>query len=195
MEIVIIEKGCLYAVKYPEEKHDEYNRIFEDHTDINKVEAFFELHKWEIGQYYVTELGWSRDETAAYTQKVINEAVELEERFENLIDNTVDGISPDLGSNFNILEGYENKQIPAMKSYGVGRVPMLRVYAVEISSNCLIIFYSGIKIAHKISECPVLKDNVIKKANQVIAFLEENEIYSKDDLNSYIKDYGRESGI
>ena len=193
MEIVIIERNCLYAVKYPEEEHDEYNRIFEDYGDINKVEEFFELYKWEIGQYYVTELGWSRDETEAYTQKVIEEAEALEDRFEDLIDNTIDGIPPGLGSHFVILEGFEDKPMPAMKSYGVGNPSLLRVYAIEVSHNCLIIFYSGIKIAHKISECPVLKDNVISKAHRIIAFLEEHGLTTKEVLNLYIKNYGRKS--
>lgn len=186
MEIIIIEKDCLYAVKYPDQEHDEYNRIFEDYGDLEKVEEFFELYKWEIGQYYVTELGWNRDETQAYAQKVIAEAEKLEDKFEDLIDNTIDGINPGLSSEFLVLEGFENKDMPAMKSYGMGRPALLRVYAVEVSRNCLIIFYSGIKIQHEISNCPVLKDNVIQKARQVINFLEENEITCKKDLNDLI---------
>ncbi len=186
MEIVIIQKDCLYAAKYDGETYDEYNRIFEEHGNRELVENFFEIHKWEIGQYYVSELGLSRDEVDAYTQRVVEEAEDFEDYFENLIDNTIDGVSPGISSNFVVLEGFEKEVMPAMKSYGLSRPSMLRVYAIEVSINCLIIFYSGIKIAHSIGESPVLKDNVIPKARRIIAFLEENDITSKEDLNAML---------
>ena len=85
------------------------------------------------------------------------------------------------------LEGYEDNIQPALKSYGVDRPSMLRVYAVEVDDKSLIIFYSGIKIQHTIQESPVLKDNVLSKANKLIAFLEENEISTTTKLKKWIK--------
>lgn len=41
MEILEIQDDCLYAVKYPEEEYDEYNRIFEDYSNFDKVHEFF----------------------------------------------------------------------------------------------------------------------------------------------------------
>lgn len=187
MEFVIIELNHLYAVKYQDEEFDEYNRIFEDYSNHAKVSRFFELNKWKIGQYYVEELGWSRNETEAYTQRVIEETNKLEDVLEDLIDNSVDSIPPGLSSRFKILEGFEEESMPAMKSYGVGRPSLLRVYAIELNSDQLIIFYSGIKITHKLSDCPILKDNVIQKARRVIDFLKNNNILNVEDLNSFIE--------
>lgn len=183
MEIVVIEKGFLYAVKYLNAEFDEYNRIFEEFGDLEKVTEFFNLYKWEIDQYYVRELCLNRDEVEAYSQRVVEEAVELEETFENLIDNSIEGKSPALSSHFAILEGFEKERMPAMKSYGLKRPSLLRVYALEIARNCLIIFYSGIKIRKAISDCPVLKDNVLQKARALISFLHENEVLTKKDID------------
>lgn len=192
MEIVVIEPKCLYAIKYKDEEFDEYNRIFEDYENLNKVLKFFELNKCNIGQFYVKELGLSIDETEAYAKIVIEEAIALEEIFEELIDNTVDGISPCIGSRFSILEGYEKPPLRALKSYGTNDPSMLRIYAIEISFNQLIIFYSGIKITHKISECPILRDNVIQRARKVIEFLKSKGIIDEESLDTYIEMEGME---
>lgn len=182
ISIFTIQEDCLYAVKYDEEKYDEYNRIFEDYSDLTNVLRFFEENKWQIDQYYVKEYGISRNETEAYSQRIVEETLDLEEYFEMLIDNTVNDASPDLLGHFKVLEGFENEDTPAMKSYGLNRPSMLRVYAIEMERRCLIIFYSGIKIRHSLSECPVLKDNVIKKARQVIDFLKENSVLTVEDV-------------
>lgn len=89
-----------------------------------------------------------------------------------------------MSSHFAVLEGFEKEQMPAMKSYGLKRPSLLRVYALEIARNCLIIFYSGIKIGKAISDCPVLKDNVLQKARALISFLHENEVLTKKDIDN-----------
>lgn len=187
MEILEIQDDCLYAVKYPEEEYDEYNRIFEDYSNFDKVHEFFETHKWEIGQYYVKELGFNRNETEAYAQYVVDETIELEEYFEDLIDNTINHDIPSLYGHFEFLEGFEKEDIPAMKSYGLSKPSMLRVYAVEVNKQCLIIFYSGIKIEHSLSDCPVLKENVLSKAYQLIEFLKEKEVVCAEDVKRIAK--------
>lgn len=185
MDIVEIEKDYLYAVKYDDQVFDEYNRIFEDFTNLELVNEFFETHKYKIGQYYVNELGYQRNETEAFSQYVINEAIELEEYFECLIDNTVECIKPDLKGHFTILEGFENEDMTALKSYGLNRPSMLRVYAIEVDDNCLIIFYSGIKIEHSLSDCPVLKENVIRKARNVLDFLKSNGLLDRECIREF----------
>lgn len=187
MDLFEIASGCLYAVKYHGETFDEYNRIFEDHSNLEKVLDFFETNKWKIGQYYVKELGIPADETEAYANIVIEETLELEEHFEYLIDNSLNHTTPDLRGHFKTLEGFENADMPAMKSYGLGDPSLLRVYAIEVDKQCLIIFYSGIKIEHSLSQCPVLKDNVISKAHQVIDFLIENDATDVPNLGKVAK--------
>lgn len=49
ISILTIQEDCLYAVKYENERFDEYNRIFEDYTNLSKVLHFFEENRWKIG--------------------------------------------------------------------------------------------------------------------------------------------------
>lgn len=182
MKIVTIQDGCLYAVHYDEEEFDEYNRIFEDHGSLPYVLDFFKANWLHIDQYYVNILGWGRNETEAYAARVVEEALQLEEYFETLIDNTEDGLTPDLHSHFITLEGFEKEKNPAMKSYGLKRPSMLRVYAVEVEDKCLIIFYSGIKIGGTLSKCPILKDNVIKRAWRLVNYLKSENVETVDGV-------------
>lgn len=186
MEILRIVNNILYAVKYSGQEYDEYNRIFEDHGDLANVRAFFESYKWEIDDFYVTELSLDREEVEAYSQRLVKEALDLEERLEDLIDNCIDKKIPGLSSHFKLLEGFETEKMPALKGYGLPKISMLRVYAIELARDQLIIFYSGIKIGHKIKDCPILRDNVIQKAKDVISFLKEKGIFSVEDLNNFL---------
>lgn len=182
MELIEIESGCLYAIRYEGEKFDEYNRIFEQFSNLDYVLDFFETYKDNIGQYYVDELGLDREETEAFAQYVVDETIDLEEYIEQLIDNTLDHDLPDLKGHFKLLEGFEAEKMPALKSYGLQRPSLLRIYAIEVDRQCLVIFYGGIKIRHSISECPVLKDNVIQKARQTIEFLKSIGVLTAEDL-------------
>ncbi len=182
MEIVTIEQNYLYAVKYKDEQQDEYNRIFDYHSDFERVLGFFETNMHKIEDYYVSQLGLERHETEAYAQYVVDETIELEEYFEDLIDNSISDASPNLRGHFKILEGFEGKDFPALKSYGLNRPSLLRVYAIEMLDESLLIFYSGIKITKKIKDCPGLKDNVLQKAHLVISFLKREGIIDAEDL-------------
>lgn len=187
MVIFQIEPDYLYAVKYSDQACDEYNRIFEDLGDFEKVNLFFEENKWKIDEYYIRQLGIAATETEAFANQIINESVRLEEYFEQLIDNTVSKDSPNLFSHFKTLEGFENEDSPAMKSYGLASPSMIRVYAIEVDRKCYIIFYSGIKLRKRLSECPDLKDNVIRRARSVISFLKDNGITTVEEVRKIAK--------
>lgn len=191
MRLIEIEPKCIYAIKYPDEEFDEYNRIFEHHQDFDKVLCFFEAYHTDISQYLINELQISPKETEAYAKLVVEETIDLEEYFEDLIDNTLNGATPDLKGHFKILEGFESEAIPAVKSYGLNKPSMLRVYAIEVDRTSLVIFYSGIKIRHSISECPILKDNVLQRARRVISFLTERGATDIEGLIDLVKTGGR----
>lgn len=89
MKIVVIEKNYLYAVKYDGNDTDEYNRIFDYLTDFEQVLDFFETYKWQINDYYVKQLDLPATETQAYATRLVQDALELEEKFEELIDDSI----------------------------------------------------------------------------------------------------------
>lgn len=184
MELIEYEEGIIYAVKWPEQEFDEYERLI-DYAEPACVHQFIEQHQWEISQYYVNKLKIPRDRVDKWVKHITKEGEKLLDRLDQLIDNTIVGTTPDLFQHFKIIEGYESRDKPAMKSYGPDDPSMLRVYAIEIEQRCWIIFYSGIKIGKNFSDSPGLE--VVKdKANQVIAYLETNGVISLDDLKTLV---------
>lgn len=183
MKIVVIEKNYLYAVKYDGNDTDEYNRIFDYLTDFEQVLDFFETYKWQINDYYVKQLDLPATETQAYATRLVQDALELEEKFEELIDDSIKIGNSCLRDHFELLEGFEKEDTPALKSYGLDHPSLIRVYAIEVDRRCLIIFYGGIKIRHALSECPILKDNVVQKARDVITYLEKMGVTTTEELN------------
>ena len=136
-----------------------------------------------FGEWSLKELGFPVTETEAYANRVIEETLEPEEYFEELIDNTQNRIRPSLNEHFITLEGFEKKEMPAVKSYGLMHPSLIRVYAIEMTKQCYIIFHSGIKIGRNLSQSPGLKDIVLKKARALITFLNEKGICNPLILN------------
>lgn len=185
MKIVQIEKGILYSVHYDDEEWDEYNRIFEQYTDFAYVSRFFNEHYLQINNYYVKVTGIPREEREAYANKIVQETLDLEERFDNLIDNSIDGKLPDFHKEFKWLEGTEVSPVTGLKWGKIDSKSMMRIYAVEVECNCLIIVYGGIKIAHKLSECPLL-DTAVDKVKNMIHFLKANNAITISGLEDLI---------
>lgn len=192
MKIVEIEKGILYSVQYDGEKWDEYNRIFEEYTDYTTTLEFFNEHYLKINDYYVNATGIPREEKEEYARKVVEEAINLEERFENLIDNTADGHTPDFHEEFQWLEGTKQNPLCGLKWGKIDSASMLRIYAVEVETNCLIIVFGGIKIRHQLSECPLL-DNALRKVNNLTAYLEANNAITISGLEELVNERDEES--
>lgn len=71
-----------------------------------------------------------------------------------------------------------------MKCYGLKKPSMLRIYAIEVDRQCIVIFYGAIKIRHSLKDCPVLKDNVLSKARQTVDFLTSMGVAFAEDLES-----------
>ncbi len=80
-----------------------------------------------------------RPEQAAI--QVLNEAMELETMFDTLAQNTGEGYKPDFDSHFKYLNGqykYVLSHIP-MKSYGMKKPSLLRIYAIKLEANVYLI--------------------------------------------------------
>ncbi len=186
MKIIQIEKGILYSVHYDDEEWDEYNRIFEQYTDFPYVLEFFNEHYLRINNYYVSATGIPRERQEEYANKIVQETLELEERFENLTDNSIEGKLPDFHKEFKWLEGTELSPLTGLKWGKIDSTSMMRIYAVEVEENCLVIVYGGIKTSHKLSECPLL-DTAVDKVRNVIHFLKANNAVTISGLDNLIK--------
>ncbi|MBD5292291.1 MAG: hypothetical protein HDS23_03440 [Bacteroides sp.] len=185
MKIIEIEPGILYSVWYDHEIYDEYNRIFESYSDFTYTLDFFNKYNLRINDFYVSATGIPRTDPEGYAEKVVTECLELEERFENLVDNVKDGLTPDFHEEFQWLEGTPGFPLTGLKWGKIDSASMLRIYAVEVESNCLIIVYGGIKISHKLSECPML-ETAVRKVQDLIFYLRQNDATTISDFKDLI---------
>lgn len=191
MKIIEIEPGILYSVKNDDEIYDEYNRIFESYSDFSYTLDFFHKYGLKINDYYVNATGIPRTEPEAYAEKVVMEALDLEERFENLVDNVKEGLTPDFHREFQWLEGTSGYPLTGLKWGKIDSASMLRIYAVEVETNCLIIVYGGIKITHKLSDCPLLATAVMR-VKELIFYLKQNNVTSISEFKDLINENDNE---
>lgn len=73
-------------------------------------------------------------------RQVLEEAEDLEELIDELCKNTDLGKTPDLDNHFRYLEGKYNYvfEYKPVKSYGVNKPSLLRMYAIRLESNCYV---------------------------------------------------------
>ena len=181
MKIWEIIPDILYSVQYDNQEDDEYNRIFEELQDFQTVLSFFNEHNLKINNYYEEATGIPRTDKEAYANKIVQEALNLEDRFESLIENVERGLTPDFHSEFKWLEGTMLQPLAGLKWGAIDSSSMIRIYAAEIESNCIIIVYGGIKIRHQLSESPLLED-AKRKVDNLISYLMKNNILTREDL-------------
>ena len=179
MEIEEIYKPYIYSIKYEGQELSEFDRLFDAWNDITEVVEFMRTH-----QEYLNNPIWGERYTPeSAARKVRDEAIELEDLFEDLYENTNHGETPDYDSHFKFLDGkYMVYEYIPMKSYGPGRPSFLRMYAIKLKNNLYVITGGGIKLADKIQNSPDLKDHVIKNIDNVRAWLKDSGIIDEQDI-------------
>ena len=181
MDIVTIYEGHLYSIQYDENDENEFDRLFDEWNDVEAVLQFMVQHK-----AFLKNKIWSRvvePEDAA--RQVLNEAEYLENRVDELNENTIKGKIPDFDSHFKYLDGpvyySEWKQTP-MKSYGNGRPSFLRIYAIKLEPNVYVVTGGGIKLADSIQNSPDLQDHVFCNIKMVRDWLKRCGITAHTDI-------------
>ena len=181
MEINKIYPPYIYSVKYDEETENEFDRLFDSWSDVEKILSFFESHK-----EYLKDDTWKKvsDPEQAASQ-VLHEARKLEDLFDELNENTKNGKEPDFDAHFKYLNGSkyqcEMEYIP-MKSYGTYNPSFLRIYAIKLARNTYVITGGGIKLAHSIQDSPQIKEHVFRHIDIVRKWLKDNGIFDSEDL-------------
>lgn len=94
------------------------------------------------------------------------------------------GKTPDLDNHFRYLEGKYNYvfEYKPVKSYGVNKPSLLRMYAIRLESNCYVVTGGGIKLSDTIQNSPDLKDHVFRNIDSVRTWLKGNGIVDANDI-------------
>ncbi len=182
MDIISVYPPYIYSIRYDGQTESEYDRLFENWNNVDYVNQFMLEHK-EFLQSYI----WNKiNEPEEATRQVLNEAEELELFFDELFNNTQEGLKPDFDEHFTYLNGKYAYllELQPMKSYGTKRPSLLRIYAIKMGQNIYLITDGGIKLADTIQNSPDLKDHVIQNIDRVIAYLKENGILDENDMTT-----------
>lgn len=180
MEVIEIYKPYLYSVQYDNEDENEFDRLFQQWNDLEFVTRFM-MENID----YLSDSKWGKTfEPEDASRQVLNEAEGLENLFYELCENVEDNKTPDLDSHFKFLEGKYKYEIvhPPMKSYGIERPSLLRLYAIKLDSNTYLITGGGIKLGDTIQNSPDLKDHVLQNIDKVKTWLKQNGITDSNDL-------------
>ena len=179
MDIEAIYEPYIYSIKYDGQEQSEYDRLFDAWNDITEVVEFMRTY-----QEYLNDPIWGERYTPeSAARKVRDEAIELEDLFDDLYENATHGETPDFDSHFKFLGGkYQVYEYIPMKSYGTGRPSFLRIYAIKLKNNLYVITGGGIKLADTIQDSPDLQNHVLQNIDKVRAWLIQNGIMDEQDL-------------
>lgn len=176
MKLVPIFAPNLYAVRFNEEKDDEFARLFECWNDVAYLEEFFENNKADL------ESGFYNSHVVEHAVKLtIDEAKKFEKKLLDLSLKSMQGKKPDLDSLFKPLFKSDSCFMELLKSKAKGskRKSWLRIYAIKIDTNIYAITGGGIKLTETMNNRSHLKTE-LKKLNMVKKWLRENGILDQD---------------
>lgn len=211
MEIVGIYPPYLYAVKYSDDNMDIYRLTIKNLTDDEYLEKFYGKFQDQISDFLVKNLGIPRDEIEEYEAITNDQMIDIYEDLRRICKNIrekkisdfdgyfkphspIDFPNPDGGGGKSQQYGVEYLPV---KCYGSERPPLVRLYAIELTSDCYLIIFGGIKITRSTNDCPAFgKNNTIStlenelrdRIEKVCNFLEANKVIDNKSLIDYLKE-------
>jgi hypothetical protein len=185
-KIKTIFKNHLYSVQYKGCNESEFSRLFKQWKNPELVEVFLDTNKKELDNHFWKD----RNMTQSKARRLITqEAIDTEDHFFDLYENTRKGDVPDFNQEFFFLDKhvYQFSLRSKHKMYGTHEKEFpafLRIYAIRIDNNCFLITGGSIKLTQSMNESKYLIKE-LEKLNNVQSWLEKEYIADSDDLNKY----------
>ncbi|MCD6090056.1 MAG: hypothetical protein J7J72_01020 [Bacteroidales bacterium] len=182
--VQIIIEDSLYAIKYKDKEYNEFSRLFEDWSDIEFLESFFEEHKQDLQSGFYKNIS-----IEDAVEQTLIEADGLEQLIKKI---AVKGKSDDyqnLQTLFKPLNNRDEYPIPdyqKTKVYGSARNSWLRMYAIRIESNTFVITGGAIKLTRTMNERTHLLEELEKLKSVKQALIEEG-IIDSDSLIEFFE--------
>lgn len=211
MELVKIYPPSLFAIRYDGDHLHIYRLIYSKLTDEKYLTYFFETFGQKISNYLVNAYGFPRDEIEEYIAEVNDRMIDIDEEIQTICIEILEGKRPDFGTTFVPHSSQDQRDMPegggTSRRYGVNYLPvkcwgadkpsLVRIYALELSLDCYIIIYGGIKIDLNTKDCPVfdrdgkestLEVELEKRVRMVSRFLAQNGIIDKEGLIQFMEE-------
>ena len=180
----IIIEDSLYAIKYKDTEDNEFSQLFEDWSDIEFLESFFEEHKQDL------QSGFYKDiliEDAI--EQTLVEAEGLEQLIKEIAEKGKSDNYQNLQTLFKPLNNKDEYPIPSYqktKASGSARNSWLRMYAIRLEANTFVITGGAIKLTKTMNErTHLLKE--LEKLKSVKQALIEEGIIESDSLIEFFE--------
>jgi len=184
--ITTIIENSLYAIEYNNTGNDEFNNLFENWSDVEYLEAFFEKHKTDLQSGFYGDI---QIEDAII--RTINEAIELEHQLIEIAEKGKSDAKHSLQTLFKPLYKSENSIYPIpehqkSKAYGYEFKSWLRIYAIRIEENTFIVTGGAIKLTDTMNDREHLQ-NELEKLDLVKQFLIDEDIIDNDSIVDFME--------
>lgn len=176
--IFAIRGNSLVAVRFEGNEVNEFEKLFDNWTDIEFLFNFFEKHIEDLESGFYTD---TSIENAVY--KTIQEAEELEVVTLELSESGEYDDSQTLQSLFKPLHNkeWQLKVHQKEKASGLGYKSWLRIYAIRIGANTYVISGGAIKLTETMNEREHLQKE-LRKLEIVKKYLIEKGLFDEDDF-------------
>lgn len=212
MDVVKVYPPYLYAIRYAGDQLHIYDLVQKRLTNLDYLENFFEVFQESISDFIVAETGIPIEETQEYIDLVSDQMYNIREDIRNICKSLLEGDSENFGNLFKIHSENDIREMPEgggasshyskpylpVKCYGTkNHPPLVRIYAIEMSLDCYIIIYGGIKLNRKTNTSPAfdekgnktfLEDEIRRRVIAVCDFLASKGILDKDGLIEYMEE-------
>ena len=157
--ILDVVENTLYSVHYNNFEKDEFSRLFNNWSDGEYLEAFFNEHINDLENDFWDDINI---EDAIF--KTYKDAADLEEKLIDLAEQNNIGTRESLTSFFQLLSSSDNALSPPSmnKAYGTDSPSWLRIYALEADTNLFVITGGAIKLTKTMNEREHLKLELTK---------------------------------
>ena len=166
---------CLYSIQYDQTNLNEYKRILNYWRDQDALLAFFSNNMHDL------ENGFRDNMT-------IDEAVTTTQEEASIFEETLfacnNSSQYELQHIFQPLYNSEYRLSSLQKSKGKIPRSWLRIYALRLDSNCFIITGGAIKLT--LNMRPAHLQVELRKLERAKRFLQSNDIYYTEDLNTIL---------
>jgi hypothetical protein len=181
-----IVKNSLYAIEYDNTGNDEFQNLFENWSDPEYLDTFFNEHKADLQKDFYNNIPI---EEAII--KIINEAEKLEQQLIEYAEKGKANAVDSLQTLFKPLNNYENSIYPIpeyqeSKIYGSEHRSWIRIYALRIEGNVFIVTGGAIKLTKTMNEREHLSEE-LEKLKKVKHFLINEGIIDNDSIVDFME--------
>ena len=176
--IFAIIKNSLISVKYIDCESDEFEKIFDNWTDVQYLSKFFNKHIKDLQSGFYGEIN-----TEQAIDRTILEAEKLEKKILDISENGKTNNYETLQTLFKPLHNndYSLKDFQKSKTYGAEYKSWLRIYAIRIDKNTYVISGGSIKLTETMNDRSHLKEE-LQKMDIVKEYLIENGLFDENDF-------------